>query len=111
MQTDLGGMGGGGDGAAASGAVAAAGAQRKWAAEVVAVAGGAEPTEGELQIPTMSSHAAGTGATTTPPPPAAAAAATAVSIPVAAVLCSGKDSPVNTMLERSVNARPAPAMK
>lgn len=99
----LGGMGRGGDGAAASGAVAAC-AQRKWAAEVVAVAGGAEPADGELQIPTMSSHAAGTGTTTSPPPapPPAAAPAAASSIPVAVDLRSGNASPVAVCNDLSV---------
>lgn len=104
MQTDLGGMGGRGDGATASGAVAA-GAQRKWAAEVVAVAGGADPAEGEPQIPTMSSHA-GTGTTTTPPLPAAAAAAAAFSVAVLVLCTGGNASPVNTAFERSAITRP-----
>ena len=105
MQTDLGGMGGRGDGATASGAVAA-GAQRKRAAEVVAVAGGADPAEGEPQIPTMSSHA-GTGTTTTPTPPGAAAAAAAFSVAVLVLCTGGNASPVNTAFERSAITRPA----
>jgi hypothetical protein len=108
MQTDLGGMGGRGDGATASGAVAA-GAQRKWAAEVVAVAGGADPAEGEPQIPTMSSHA-GTGTTTTPPLPGAAAAAAAFSVAVLVLCTGGNASPVNTTFERSAITLPS-AMK